>query len=252
MVISETENQPDILSRLVEVHQALAGPSDPHAIFRAVNFMTYELATQLRELNSDELLPTFNRFFFAQKNFRLGPSYFIHELVESREGCPILVALIYMYLGNCCEMKMNLVHWPMHTVIRWESSPGKFAYIDLEKNGQLLSAEEILALVCKHKKELLPLNTQESVLQYLAYLSLHFRNHSEPEKLHIVLNLILNIEPENTRYLAERAMLRRDLGHVKEALQDLKRYFAFTNSEATAPEIVSVFEELKVLAPALS
>jgi len=253
MVISDTESQPDILLRLIEIHRALGAPSDAHATMRSVNFMAYELAALLQSQPPENVLREFNRFFFEQKNFRLSPVYnSLESLLDRREGCAILVALLYLHLAGSCGLKMNLIHWPLHTVIRWESSPGKFAYIDLEKNGELMKPEDTLALVCKHKKEMLPLKTQEAVAQYLAYLALHFRNLQEYENLHTVLGLILDIEPENTRYMAERAILRRDLGLVKEALQDLKRYFAFTNSDSTAPEILAVYNELKAMAPALS
>jgi regulator of sirC expression with transglutaminase-like and TPR domain len=253
MVISESEiQQPDILQRLLEIHQALGRVVDGHGLARAVNFMIYELTMILQPLSGEAVLPALNHFFFEQKHFRLGSGFSLNEVVVSREGCSILVALMYLHLAGSCGMKMNLVHWPMHTVLRWETSPGKYSDIDLERRGEVLSAEEILALVCKHKKELSPLGMREAVQQYLSYLSVHFRGFGELDQLHTVLGLILDVEPENTRYIAERAILRRDLGLVKEALQDLKRYFAFTNADSTAPEIVTVYNELRAMAPALS
>jgi regulator of sirC expression with transglutaminase-like and TPR domain len=242
------------LARLIEIHHALGEPGDAHALLRSVNFMGYELQTLLRGVDTESALPILNRFFFEQKNFRLSATggFSLGELVERREGAAVLLALIYAHLASSCGVKLQLVHWPMHTVLRCETAAGKYSYIDLECGGALLTPEEILARVCKHKKELLPLSAQESVLQYLSYLSLHLRAGDEGERLHKVLGLILAIEPENTRYLAERAILRRDLGLVKEALQDMKRYFSFTNAEASAPEMIAVYHELKAMAPALS
>jgi regulator of sirC expression with transglutaminase-like and TPR domain len=83
------------------------------------------------------------------------------------------------------------------------------------------------------------------MVQYLSYLAFHFRQIENLEGLHETLSFILKIEPENTRYLAERAMLRKKIGLPKEALSDFKRYFAFTDRQSAPHEVNLAYDEIR-------
>jgi regulator of sirC expression with transglutaminase-like and TPR domain len=59
--------------------------------------------------------------------------------------------------------------------------------------------------------------------------------------------LILQFEPENTRYLAERALLRKEMGLAKEALVDFKRYFSFTDKSMAPITVQQAHDELTTI-----
>jgi regulator of sirC expression with transglutaminase-like and TPR domain len=61
------------------------------------------------------------------------------------------------------------------------------------------------------------------------------------------------MEPNNLRYLADRAVVRKKLGHQKEALSDIKRYFSFTDQNSAPENIQLLYKELSAMhAPAKS
>ncbi len=238
-----------LLNPLIEVHLNLDPAIDWHHIARTIKFMSYELVTNGRGRTENEHAAMLNQFVFNQKEFKIGESVLLNELIATRESCAMLLALFYIELGASLGLKFCLMHSPPHSTLRWQSVDGKLRYLDLSLKGKELSSEEILALLSRKNDQMRALTDREAFQQYLAYLATHFRARRESERLHVVLNFILNLEPENTRYIAERALLRKELGLIKDALYDMKRFFAFTEPAAVSPEILRMYEDLKAMSP---
>jgi regulator of sirC expression with transglutaminase-like and TPR domain len=230
------------LQALNLVNNDLSGGESQDASLRAVNFMSYELATLCDNKTDEEVFQILNNFFFQIKNFKISTSPFLLDSVlNERNGCGIAVALLYLHLARTLDLDVHLVHWPLHTILKWENQ-GSAQFLDLSQGGRFLSADEILEIVNIHKEQVRTLSMSESLVQYLTYISMNYRQSQELEQLHKVLNLILKIEPENTRHLSERALLRRDLGLHKEALCDLKRFFSFIDKNSASPQLVETYE----------
>ena len=60
-----------------------------------------------------------------------------------------------------------------------------------------------------------------------------------------MLDVILKISPSNLNFLGQRALLLKKMGHSKEAMVDLKKYFSFTGIEDSPEEMKRAFYELK-------
>lgn len=232
------------LQLLINISSKLSNEESHDGYLRAFNFMSYELATLCDHQSDNEVLETLNNFFFTNKKFKLSPSpILLKSILTERAGCGIALAFMYMHLAKCIGLELQLIHWPLHAILKWERG-GKSDFIDLEQQGRRLSEDELLTMVNKHKEQVRTLSLNESIVQYLAYISTHYRQLSENELLHKTLGLILKIEPENTRYLAERALLRRKMGLGKEALSDLKRYFSFTDRDLAPQSLIHAYDEL--------
>jgi len=240
------------LTALVSIDSVLRMTDSTDHLVRSVNFMYYELASQCEGRSSDDVFTTLNDFFFHNKKFRVaGTPVLLSHVVETRTGCGAALALLYIHLGQQLGLKLELVHWPLHSIVKWECQ-GKCNYVDLGENGKVLSEDELLQMINRHKDQVQSLTTRDAVLQYLTYLTFYYRQEGELESLHKALCIILTIEPENMRYLAERALLRREMGLIKDALQDMKRYFSFNDEGSVRHELIHIYEELKSRAPALT
>ncbi len=221
---------------------------------RLVNFMFYELASKTNGQTPDDIFLTLNEYFFRFKNFRIDASpVLLDEILKKRCGCYSAVALLYIYLSRRLGLKVDFVRWPQRAILKWQCK-GKSRYLDLEQCGQVLTEDELLAVLNErlespklNRDQVESLTHHEAVIQYLTYLSFFYRRTGDREKLHTTFCLILSLEPENARFLAERALLRRELGLVKDALHDMKRYFAFTEKVSASSDLVLAYEELKTL-----
>src|SRR5690606_37824633 len=105
--------------------------------------------------------------------------------------------------------------------------------------------DEVLNLLSRSQRNHNMLSLREMCICHLRTLVSTLMQFDNPVALHRTLNILLRAEPENTKWLAERALLRRKMGLLKEALQDIKRYFAFVERHSAAKEIVEIYEELQ-------
>ena len=64
-------------------------------------------------------------------------------------------------------------------------------------------------------------------------------------QLHMIYNLMLQIDDSNIAVLGQRALLRRKLGFNREALSDLKRYFSFVEKSHAPGELQQAWLELE-------
>ncbi|OFZ19565.1 MAG: hypothetical protein A2Z20_08365 [Bdellovibrionales bacterium RBG_16_40_8] len=237
------------LEALITIDTHLTGENSHDALLRSINFMVYELVSQSNGSSDHETLDILNRFYFNTKNFKISSHpVLIKNILQNRSGCGIALALLYMHLAKCLDLDFQLIHWPLHAILKWECE-SKSQFVDLEQNGKLLSEEELLQMVNRHKEQVQTLNLKEAITQYLTNISLHYRQVEDFITLHKTLCLTLQLEPENTRCLAERALLRKELGMVKESICDFKRYFSFTDKNSASPEIIAAYDSLCVLNP---
>lgn len=214
---------------------------------REVNFMSYELSTLCHSQADSEVFQTLNNFLFSNKNFKISARpILLKPLLENRTGSNIAFAFLYIHLAKCLDLKMQLVHWPLHAILKWESSSGKTRFVDLEQKGKTLCEEELLSMVNRHIEQVRTLSFREAYIQYLAAIAQIFREDGDGHGLHKALNEILQVDAENTRFLSERALLRKELGLLKESLADFKRYFAFTDVLAAPPEVVIAYETVLI------
>jgi regulator of sirC expression with transglutaminase-like and TPR domain len=236
----------NILSALIQINHLLSGEDHHDLCLRTVNFMGYELNTITSPQNSMvENLKTLNNFFFNTKTFRVQPKpVLLKKVLNERCGSGMLLSLLFAHLAKGLGIQAQIVHWPAHTILKIELD-GKSRFINLNKGGEFLSDEELLDIVNKNKEPLRTLETHEALHQYLMYLAMHFKNENDKDSLLLTLGAILQLDAENTRFVAERALLRFEKGMYKDALCDFKRYFSFTEIENTAPEILMAFEKTK-------
>ncbi len=233
------------LDILVRINESLNGKTQSDQCVRAINFMIYELNSQCSGAEPLQRLEKLNQLFFQTKNFRLDNEPLdLQNVLVTRSGSAICLALIYIHIGQSLGLKLQLVHWPLHAVIRL-STDTKCFYLDLENKGTILSEEELLKLVHQHGENVKTLNLREAELQYLSYAIVGLRQKNDLSSALKLMDLILTIEPENMRCLAERALLKKDLGLLKEALLDFKRYFSFVDINSASHDVITSFRAVK-------
>jgi hypothetical protein len=155
--------------------------------------------------------------------------------------------------------------WPAHDV-------GRVTLLNLDKKGTKVPDQEWFAWAAKSKNGFVAKSMTEALIASLTELSNlmnpkirdvsaegafdisieQSKNRSNTGSFYKdlllrqleILDLIISLKPSDTKRLAERAILRSQLGYRQMALSDLKRFFAFHEKEGTPLEILELFEKL--------
>ena len=240
---------------------------------RALNFMTYELAAICEKQSEADRFQLLNDFLFTTRDFRINNlnrktlssrDLLISNVIEERGGGAIPVALIYMHLAQELDLPIFIVNQPQYHLLKWVRG-SKCEFIDVSEKAKILCEDEILKYLnlnqpkvstvsmatanCDDPKSEV-VSLKSLLMVYLADLKTALMRENETDLSHAVLSMLLKIEPTNLRWIGERALLRKQMGHLKEAQQDLKRYFSFIDISNAPTEIQVASKEIQALSVA--
>jgi regulator of sirC expression with transglutaminase-like and TPR domain len=228
------------------------------ATSRTLNFMTYELMAQGENLPEAERFELLNQYYFGKKGFQvlqlkahetLEQHLLLKPVIENRAGAPIAIALIYLHFAAHLDLPAYLIQLRNHYLLKWVRA-GHSSYVDLCSEGRLVSEEELMRILARTvdmqpgSEALSIVPNRKTFLRYADDLIRVYERLESRENLHAMYNVILRVEPQNNRVLGRRAILRRELGQDKDALADLKRYFAFVDRTQAPPDLLMAFQEL--------
>lgn len=253
-----SEDPTSLLQLMMSLNSWLTPGESLEAVNRSLNFMTYELMAQTENLAEAERFELLNRYYFFIKGFQvlqLNPHetqehhLLLKPVLEKRAGAPIAIALLYLHLAAHLDLPAYLIQLRNHYLLKWVRG-GRSSYIDLCAEGRLVSEEELMQ-ICTRSLDSSPgtetlgiLPNRKIFLRYADELVRVYDRENEFDRMHAMYNVILKVEPQNSRILGRRALLRRKLGQNKDALADLKRYFAFVDRTQAPPDMIRTFQEL--------
>jgi regulator of sirC expression with transglutaminase-like and TPR domain len=258
------EEPKSLIPMMIGINSILGMNDSPDWCSRAVNFMVYELNTLCENKSESERFEILNNFFFVTRDYQiknvsrrhlLSSEMLIKTILEERAGAALPVLILYLHLAHRLDLPIFAINQPQNHVLKWVRG-AKAAFIDLAENARLMTEEELLQIINRglgrigspiEEPKLEVLSFKSLLAQYLHDLRRIYLNEKNNDLAHAVLSMLLKIEPTNLKYLGERALLRKQMGHHKEALQDLKRYFSFTDITQAPPEIQMASRELHAL-----
>jgi regulator of sirC expression with transglutaminase-like and TPR domain len=228
---------------------------------KRVLFLSFEAQTQIpQELSWDLKLQKLNEFFFDKKDFAIVADASFHDPVAlqllnralaSRVGAPRPLGLVYSSIAQKIGLNLEFVDLQPHCYLKYVDQ-GTSRFIDLSRRGKLMSSLELLETLQRRLQtpsisstELLETVCHERfIIDYLVALKSAFKYRENLEPLLIIQNHILDLQPTNLPLIGERALLFKQMGHDKNALSDLKRYFAFSDRKRAPQELVKLYDEL--------
>lgn len=261
-----SKEEPRTLVPLLIGINSLLKMDDSHDwCLRTVNFMTYELAALSEGKSEAERFEILNEFLFRGREFRVQnmnrhssttEDLLIKPVLENRGGALIPTGLLYLHLANQLDLMICVLNQPAFHILKWVRG-SKSSFIDLTQDGKVLDEEELLRVLSTCGAAQLKgadgiaqsetISFKDIMIAYLHDLRAAYRRDNQLDLCHAALSMILKIVPTNLRYLGERAVLRKEMGHHKEAQQDLKRYFSFTDVSQAPIEIQNAARELTAM-----
>ena len=126
---------------------------DPQPFMDILDSYAAEIDARMRmEFDAVERLQVLHEFFFREQGFAGNESDYynprnscINEVIASRQGIPISLAVVYLSVAERLEMPMAGVSLPGHFIVRYDEDDFH-TFIDVYNSGQLLEEDECFSL----------------------------------------------------------------------------------------------------------
>jgi regulator of sirC expression with transglutaminase-like and TPR domain len=163
---------------------------------------------------------------------------FLSDVLERKTGIPITLAVVYIEVARRVGVDALGVGFPGHFLVRLgarSQHPSALAnepvIIDPFDQGKLLDADALEQLLRRSNVRaplsddmLEPARTRHVVARMLMNLRGIYANRGDTSRLLLVLDRLIDLLPDLTTELVERAMLYERLGAPDAALADYQRY----------------------------
>lgn len=234
--------------------QSILWPKDNvETCFRNVQFMGFELLKACEGKTEAERWDILRHFLFEEKNYQLlsvrpgevtEDALLVRPVLDNRAGHPLPITFLLLHLSHFLDLPMALIQARHHFLLKWVRS-GQTIYLDLYGEGRPLSSQELIQVLNRSSSNLETWTAVQLLHQYLELLMQTFERSQNLSQLHMVYNLLLQLDDTNTSILGQRALLRQRLGFAREALSDLKRYFSFIEKNHAPIELQQCWLQLQ-------
>lgn len=242
-----------IIPLCIGINSVLWPKENVESTFRHIQFLGFEILKSCDGLNEAERWETLRKFIFEQKSFQISSNriqdvhdaqLLIKSVIDERRGHPLPVVFLLLHLAQFLDLPMALIQARHHYLLKWVRS-GKTLYLDLYSEGRALSDQELIQVLNRSASNLEVWSAKQLIVQYLELLMHAFQSTQNLPLLHVIYNLMLQMDDTNTSVLGQRALLRQKLGFNRDALSDLKRYFSFVERTQAPSELQQAWMELE-------
>ncbi len=163
---------------------------------------------------------------------------FLNEVLDRKTGIPITLAVVYIEVARRVGVRALGVGFPGHFLVRLAERPGdpsreynEPVIVDPFHNGRLLDEEALSRLLRRANVRapltpdmLEPARTRHVVARMLMNLRGIYTSRGDGPRLLLTLDRLIDLLPDLSSELVERAKLYEGLGAPAAALADYQRY----------------------------
>jgi regulator of sirC expression with transglutaminase-like and TPR domain len=175
---------------------------------------------------------------------------YLNEVIERRRGIPITLSIVYLAVGTRLGLPVAGVNAPGHFLVRCGSS-----IVDPFDGGRVWPRavfEDHLRQLgaadpARHAERLLsePPRTRDILARVLANLKANYLRRGELDRALAVVDRLVHLDPDEARWLRERAALYQHLDCPRAAADDLERYLERVPSDPEGEGLRTVLIELR-------
>jgi S1-C subfamily serine protease/regulator of sirC expression with transglutaminase-like and TPR domain len=232
--LKKDEDQIDLIRGALLIAAIDNEEVDVEAYVRQIQRMAGELKDGLdKQANEPARLAALNKYLFDESGFHGSRTNYYHqsnsymnEVIDDREGLPIMLSVLYMDMARRIELKVVGVGLPGHFVVRHEPTKGKTQLIDPFDRGRVWTDKEAEQQVKSRipgpldKKFLEPQPKLAILIRMLRNLMGVAGAKEDAEALLSYIETVLVIDPESAEDRWFRAVLRFQTGRIDEAIED--------------------------------
>jgi regulator of sirC expression with transglutaminase-like and TPR domain len=252
---------------LFESALALGQAAYPNLDFSACQIEMDTLALRLKQrLSGDashiQKLRMLNHFFFQEltfagniNNYYDPDNSYIHQVIHSRRGIPISLAIIYIELGQQIGLNMKGISFPGHFLMKLSVQSGDIVLDPM--NGASLSREDLEERLTPYLQQQeygdeLPLaaylraaHPREILARMLRNLKAIFTEAKRWQELLDVQERLVILLPDEITERRDRGLAYANLTEPQAALDDIEAYLALRPDAEDADDMRQKLPELR-------
>ena len=233
---------------LLEAAASIAQDEEPALDIQDVLASCDALLVRLRrrlKLDADPLktLSVLNQFFYTElgfmgnaNNFYAPENSYLNEVLRSRRGIPISIAIIWLELAQSLGLQAQGVSFPGHFLVKVTLPEGLVVLDPLTGDSLGLdNLAERLAPFRSHMGDAADMDTplglflqpampRDILTRMLRNLKEIFSSQADWTRLVLVLDRLIVLNPDALFEIRDRGLAYIELGQKERALQDLMRY----------------------------
>lgn len=179
-------------------------------------------------------------FHGARADYYDPKNSFLNEVLDRKVGIPITLAVVYIEVARRLGVDALGVGFPGHFLVRLGARSRDAAternepvIVDPFNQGRLLTVDALRALLVRSNVRvplsedmLAPARTRHIVARMLMNLRGIYTSRGDSSRLLLTLDRLIDLMPDLTSELLERAKLYEQLGAPAAALADFQRYLS--------------------------
>ncbi len=252
-----------VLEAAVAVAQEDLPGLDPQAVLAEVDALADRLRRRLpADAAPVQKLRLLNRYFFQElgfagnvNNYYDRRNSYLPEVLRTRRGIPITLALIFVELAQQIGLKASGVSFPGHFLVKLHL-PGGEVVID-PFDGRSLSREALEERLLPYRQRRRGADSEDDVplglylqkaepravvARLLRNLKEIHRGARDWQRLLAVLDRLVVLLPEDWEERRDRALVLAELGRLESAVADLVTYLQHRPDAHDAPGLRSLLE----------
>lgn len=259
----------DVAFPLLETAASLAVDAHPALDVQSVLFEVDGLAERLRKrlpLGATALQRNFvlNEFFYEKLGFGANANDFtdpansyVHEVLRTRRGIPISLAVLWMELAFAIGLKVDGISFPGHFLVKVYVDEGIIIQDPLTGRG--LTQESLVERLEPFRESwglapdemaplhmfLIPASGRDIIERMLRNLKSVYVQEDDAPLLLGVLDRLVILRPQDADGYRDRGLVRAQLGQREAALQDLQTYVRTAQTPQDLPVIEARIELLR-------
>jgi regulator of sirC expression with transglutaminase-like and TPR domain len=226
------------------------------------------MADRVREKLPEERYPlkiikTINSYLFEDlgytgniHNYYNPSNSFLNDVIDSRQGIPISLSIIYLEIAKRIDFPMVGIGMPGHFLIRPEFENSEI-FIDTFEKGEILfrqDCEARLTKIYQHvyrqpvelKPQFLePVNDRQILARMLTNLKFIYVNNQELNKALRATEGILMLFPNHPREIRDRGLIYFHMNQWQQAADNLGFYLAIAPDAEDAEAIRDLLQKIE-------
>lgn len=246
---------------LLEAAASIAQDEEPHLDIQEVLATCDALLVRLKrrvkpEADPMRKLSVLNQFFYTDlgfsgnaNNFYAPENSYVNEVLQTRRGIPISIAVIWLELAQALELQAEGISFPGHFLVKVTLPEGLVVLDPL--TGDSLGLDNLAERLAPFRQHLGEVNDMEAPLglylqpapprdiltRMLRNLKEIFNSQEDWHRLIKVQDRLLVLHPDALAEKRDRGLAFIELGQIKAARDDLLQYVLAQPDASDVPEI---------------
>lgn len=255
---------------LLEAAASIAQDEEPELDIQGVLATCDALLVRLKrrvkaEADPMRKLSVLNQFFYTDlgfsgnaNNFYAPENSYVNEVLQTRRGIPISIAVIWLELAQALELQAEGISFPGHFLVKVTLPEGLVVLDPL--TGESLGLDNLAERLAPFRQHLGDLSDMEAPLglylqpasprdvltRMLRNLKEIFNSQEDWQRLIKVQDRLLVLYPDALNEKRDRGLALIELGEIKAARDDLLQYVLAQPDASDVPEIQRRLASLQI------